>query len=590
MKVSMRWKLMGAFLLVVLLTGGALYGYLTPTLEHYLVSQTREGLLGEARLARMTAGKEIRELRKDAPGLAATISRETGARVTIISLQGEVMGDSDVKPGDLKDLENHRSRAEVQEALHSGQGSAIRYSATLRTPMLYVAYPFKSAGEEDGVIRLALPLAVLGNMQKDLHAMLGASLLLATLVSLILSYILANVTSRSLRTIAAGASLIGKGEFGQRIPVRSHDEMGELAKVMNDMAARIEDQLASISAERNRLGTILRGMGEGVMVANAAGVITLVNPAFLALFSLREEEVTGRPLIDISRHPVLHDAFRIVVETRNARFEEIDLTLHDEKIVLTHWVPLLEGEEIQGVVAVFHDISDLKRLEKVRRDFVANVSHELRTPATVIKGYAETLLGDLLRTDPDRATRFIEIIDNHAGRLANLIGDLLSLSELESGSLALEMRPQAIDGTVRHVCTLLEEKARAKSINIDLTGISGAPQVLADQGRIEQVLINLLDNAIKYTPERGTIAVAARDAGNMVAISITDSGIGIPPKDLPRIFERFYRVDAARSRDQGGTGLGLSIVKHIVQLHGGNVAVESVPGKGSTFSFTLKKA
>jgi two-component system phosphate regulon sensor histidine kinase PhoR len=420
--------------------------------------------------------------------------------------------------------------------------------------------------------------------------MLGISLLLATLVSLVLSYVLANVTSRSLRTIAANAALIGKGEPGRRIPVRSQDEAGKLAGVLNDMAARIEEQLADISAEKNRLGTILRGMGEGVMVANAGGVITLVNPAFLALFSLREEEVAGRPLIDISRHPALHDAFKAVVETRNARFEEIDLSLNGEKIVLTHWVPLLESGEIQGVVAVFHDISDLKRLEKVRRDFVANVSHELRTPATVIKGYAETLLGDLLTTDPKRALRFIEIIDNHAGRLANLIGDLLALSELESGSLTLEMRPQAIDGTVRHVCTLLEEKARVKGISIDLSGINGTPQVLADQGRIEQVLINLLDNALKYTPERGRITVAAHDAGNMLTIAVTDSGIGIPPKDLPRIFERFYRVDGARSRDQGGTGLGLSIVKHIVQLHGGNVAVDSTPGKGSTFSFTLKKA
>ena len=590
MKVTLRWKLMGAFLLVVLLMGGALYGFLAHTLEQYLIEQTREGLLGEARLARITAGRDIRSLRKDAPALAAVISRETGARVTLISLDGEVMGDSGVRPDELKELENHIGRPEVQEALKGGQGSAIRYSATLQTPMLYVAYPFSSAGGEKGIARLALPLSALGKMQKELHAILGVSLLLATLLSLILSYVLANVSSRSLRTIAANAAMIGKGEFGRRIPVRSQDEMGELAGVINDMAARIEGQLANISAEKNRLGTILCGMGEGVMVTDAEGIITLVNPAFLALFSLREEEVAGRPLIDISRHPALHSAFKIVVDTRNARFEEIDLTLHGEKIVLTHWVPLLEGGELQGVVAVFHDISDLKRLEKVRRDFVANVSHELRTPATVIKGYSETLLGDLLTTDPERATRFIEIIHNHAERLANLIGDLLGLSELESGNLVLEMRPQALDATVRHVCALLEGKARAKGITIDLSGINGVPQVLADQGRIEQVLINLLDNALKYTPEGGGIAVTARCAGNMVTISVSDSGIGIPPKDLPRIFERFYRVDTARSRDQGGTGLGLSIVKHIIQLHGGNVTVDSTPGKGSTFSFTLKKA
>lgn len=425
--------------------------------------------------------------------------------------------------------------------------------------------------------------------RSQLNTILGSSFAIATLVALVLSCLLSSSASRSLRAIAAAAGQIGMGEFNRKIPVRARDEVGELAEAMNDMGGRVERQLSTLASEKNRLDTILRGMGEGVIVTDAAGIITLVNPAFRALFAIMEE-VEGKPLIDFNRHPVLHDAYNLVVTTRSELLEEIVLALDVEKTILTHWVPLLSNGGIHGVVAVFHDISDLKRLEKIRRDFVANVSHELRTPVAVIKGYAEALLTGAPEMEPERIGRFIEIIHSHSERLANLIGDLLSLSALESGDLSLELVPLSIAGAARHASSLLEQKARNKEITISWNGVEGVPPVMIDNGRIEQVLINLLDNAIKYTPENGSITIGARDSGTMVTIAITDTGEGIPPNDLPRIFERFYRVDSARDRKQGGTGLGLSIVKHIVQLHGGTVAVESTPGKGSTFSFTLKKA
>lgn len=589
MKLEFRWKLLGSHLLAVLVMGGILYGILSHTMGKYLVEETRAGLLSEARLARLTAARQIGEMRRDAPAAAAAIARETRARVTFIAADGEVLGDSEVKTGELKELENHLHRPEVQQALHGGEGSSVRYSSTLRTPMLYVALPLAAAGGEGGVLRLALPLSALQQTRAALHVTLGISFAVALLVSLVLSYLLSSVTSRSLRTMARIAARIGKGEFGRRIPVTSGDEVGELAGVMNDMAVRIEGQLTALSAEKNRLDAILRGMGEGLMVTDADGVVTLVNPAFCTLFALREE-VEGKPLIAITRHPSLHGAFKAVLESRHERVEEITLPFRGETTLLTHWVPLLGDGEIRGVVAVFHDISDLKRLEAVRRDFVANVSHELRTPVTVIRGYAETLLGGALETDPARAGQFLEKIHRHAERLATLINDLLALSELESGATALRPEPLAVGDAVRHACVLLEEKARAKGITIERRALGEAPPVLADRGRLDQVLINLLDNAIKYTPENGTVTVSAAEADGMVEIAVTDTGIGIPAKDLPRIFERFYRVDAARSREQGGTGLGLAIVKHIVQLHGGTVSALSTPGKGSTFAFTLRKA
>jgi two-component system phosphate regulon sensor histidine kinase PhoR len=243
-----------------------------------------------------------------------------------------------------------------------------------------------------------------------------------------------------------------------------------------------------------------------------------------------------------------------------------------------------------GVVAVFHDISDIKRLEQVRKDFVANVSHELRTPVAVIKGYAETLSSDGQTMDPERVVHFSRIIHNHAERLAGLISDLLTLSQLESGKIEMEMTPITLKSSISRACSLLDQKAQEKEIELRQEVGNGETLVLADLGRLEQVIINLLDNAISYTPAHGTVTVSAVDLGSTVRIDVADTGIGIPAKDLPRKNERFYRVDAARSREIGGTGLGLSIVRHIVQAHGGVVSVQSVLGIGSTFSFSLKKA
>jgi two-component system phosphate regulon sensor histidine kinase PhoR len=329
-------------------------------------------------------------------------------------------------------------------------------------------------------------------------------------------------------------------------------------------------------------------MGEGLMVADREGVILLVNPAFRRLFAI-DEEVEGKPLSRISRHPALHQAFRAVREHRRELQEEMVIQVGGTKEVSTHWVPLPGEREPGGVVAVFHDISDLKRLERIRKDFVANVSHELRTPVTVIKGYAETLLEGVLTENDLRAARFVEIILNHSQRLTALINDLLSLSELESAAFALELEPVTLEGTLRRACTLLEPKAVAKGIALTLPG-QPLPTVLADQARLEQVLINLVDNGVKYTPAGGAVTIDVQDDGDHVRITVRDSGPGIPVDSIPRLFERFYRVDAGRSREEGGTGLGLAIVKHIVQLHGGTVtAGNNSPGPGACFSFTLTK-
>jgi len=585
--MQFRVKLMLSYLLLIMLIAGSFYLYVDHILENNLIKESRDTLTSQTHLVRMLVNDGANP---SAQKLADTIGSAVRERITIIARNGKVIGDSEVGAAGVPGMENHLDRPEVQQALKTGTGSSMRYSETLRMDMLYVAMPYGN-NRIDGFVRLAMPLSYIAAARSSLHGLLGGATLVTVLAALFLSYILSNLTSRPLRDMAAAAARIGRGEARSRITVTSRDEVGELAGVLNDMADRIDEQMQRISAEKQQLDTILRGMGEGVMVTTSDGTITLVNTAFRRLFAIGGE-VEGKNLIEISRHPDLLAAFNDLQAhqgeklVREITIQPGDTTLH------THWAPLNLNGGRQGVVAVFHDITGMKKAENMRRDFVANVSHELRTPVSVIKGYAETLLDGTMVAEPDRALRFVEIILSHSERLSTLINDILTLSKLESKDAALDLNPLDAAGTMAKTCMLLGENARKKGITLVCDTPQGLPRVVADQGRLEQVLMNLLDNAIKYTPEQGTVTLSAhQDATNgMVTITVADTGMGIPFKDMPRIFERFYRVDEARSREQGGTGLGLAIVKHIVQLHGGDVAVTSEPGKGSVFSFTLKVA
>jgi two-component system phosphate regulon sensor histidine kinase PhoR len=589
MKISFRNKLMLSYLALLLVMSVSVYVYLNHSLQKSIATSLQENLANEARLTGVMAAREPQRLEDEAPALAVEAGRALTARVTLINSQGVVTGDSEVTREKLGELENHLDRPEVKGALQNGQGSAIRYSATLRTDMLYVAVPLVVNGIKAGVVRLALPLTAVDKALTDMHLTLGIALLIALLLSLVFSDILARLTSRPLRQVATIAAGIGEGDFRLRLPAVWHDELGDLARIMNEMAARLDEQLTTLSSEKSRLDAILKGMGEGLMVTDANGAITLVNPAFCRLFSV-SEQVVGAPLSHISRHPALHHSYSQVRQSNSELLEEMTLQVAGEKVLLTHWVPLSAESGLGGIVAVFHDISDLKRLENIRKDFVANVSHELRTPVTVIKGYAEALLDGIITENPEQAAKFISIIQNHSDRLTALLTDLLSLSELESANFRLQLQQTPLEACLRRACSLLAEKTAAKSINMVLPS-KPLQAVIADQGRLEQVLVNLLDNAVKYTPAGGWIAVLVSDENENVRIAVQDSGFGVPPESIPRLFERFYRVDSGRSRDEGGTGLGLAIVKHIVQLHGGTVRAENNrDGHGATFSFTLKKA
>lgn len=588
MRISFRYKLMLSYLLLLLVMGGAAYFYLNKTLESSIVATLTEHQLSQTRLAALMLSRNSGNWRDMQP-LAVSLGETVTARVTIIAPDGMVAGDSEVKPAELGELENHLNRPEVQGALQNGTGTSVRYSATLRHEMLYTAAAIVSNGQTDGVVRLALPLSALTSLRSGLHNTLGTALLLSFLLSLLFSYILSRLTSRPLQQVASIAAEIGKGNFSRRLPTVWHDELGDLAGVMNDMAAKLNEQLSSLTAERNRLDAILSGMGEGLMVTDRDGTIVLVNPAFCRLFRVHDDLI-GSPLSSVSRHPALLESYNCVTVDGFALQNELSVRTPEEKFLLAHWVPLLNEKGMQGVVAVFHDVTELKRLENIRRDFVANVSHELRTPVTVIKGYAETLLDGLITSDPQKTTEFVRIILNHSERLTALLNDLLSLSEMESPDFSFQMTPISVESSLNKVCALLKGKADAKGVAVVTAGLSRIPAVLADQGRLEQVIVNLLDNAIKYSSAGGQISISAAEEGEFIRIAVADSGPGVPPTSIPRLFERFYRVDSGRSREEGGTGLGLAIVKHIVQLHGGTVRAENNEDRhGATFSFTLKK-
>jgi two-component system phosphate regulon sensor histidine kinase PhoR len=385
------------------------------------------------------------------------------------------------------------------------------------------------------------------------------------------------------------AKSIAMGNFSRKIRVHTKDEIEDLAHAFNNMAKQIRMRIEEVTANKLRLEAILHSMFDGVMVVDNRGMILMINNTLKRMLHI-EEPISGKKPIEVIRNVDIQNIVdMIIVQKKGLMSQELSLILPEEKILMIHATPVVREDETDGAVLVFHDITDLKHLEAVRRDFVANVSHELRTPLSTIKGYAETLLDGAIN-DPENAHEFVKIMYDDANRLALLVNDLLDLSKIESGKFTLNIEPLSLKPLVENVLSGLQKNADQKEIDVSVHIDDSLSKVKADDSRIAQVLLNLIDNAIKYTPEGGAVRIEAIEKHDCVMVDISDTGIGIPEKDLPRIFERFYRVDKGRSRKMGGTGLGLSIVKHIVQSHGGTVFVESTVGKGSTFSFTIPKA
>jgi len=524
-----------------------------------------------------------------ADAAADRLGAELGVRVTIVSADGVVVGDSDLDAEGLARAENHAGRDEVRKALAGGTGHDVRRSATLGREMLYAARPIDPAHPERGVIRLALPLTAVGRAQARVGTLVAGATVLAVLIAGVAGWMAARRPARRLQEMSAAAADIAAGRMGARAhPGSGDDEISDLGRSLNRMAGQLEDRLALLGRERNQLHALVEGMVEGVLLLDADGRIVLANAAFARMFRV-QGPLAGRTPLESARVPALREAIDAALVADEPVERDLTLRADPPRAIRANLAAIQEAGGVVGAVAVFHDVTDLRRLEQVRREFVANVSHELRTPLTAIKGYAETLLdGGLM--DPVRSAEFVAVIARHTERLGVLIEDLLDLAAVEQGEARVELGSVRLGEVVWQAESVVRAAAAEKGLAVQVDLPPTLPQVRADRDRLAQVLINLLDNAVKFTPPGGRVGVAAGSSDGLVTIAVSDTGVGIPPADLPRIFERFYRVDRSRDRREGGTGLGLAIAKHLTTAMGGQIEVTSRPGAGSTFRVTLRAA
>ncbi len=552
----------------------------------------RENLAALTEMARLLAAELASVSLEDeaaVDALCKRLGRAGGTRFTVVLASGRVIGDSVEEPAAMDD---HAGRPELRAAFAGGVGDSVRYSHTVQADMMYVAVPVPAGGRAAAAARAARPLARLREslrlVQNAVLVTGGAVALLAALGCLVAARRLA----RPVEDLRRGAERLACGDLSHRLREPAITELAELARCMNRMAEDLAGRMESLTRQRNEIEAVLSSMAEGVVAVDRKERVIMANRSAAALLELPAAEVQGRPIQELVRNPALG---QILEQTlRQAGPVEGEMVLYGkagERRLRVRAAGLGDGTgPADGVVLVLEDVTRLHRLEQVRRDFVANVSHELRTPITSLKGFVETLLDGALH-EPENAEKFLRIIQKQADRLDAIVADLLVLARVEQaqegrGEVKPEIRTVPLAEVLQSAVSLCQPKAARRQIQVALSCQEGL-RVDADARLLEQAVVNLLDNAINYSEPGRPVEVVGRREGGEILIDVRDQGCGIAPNHLPRIFERFYRVDKSRSREAGGTGLGLSIVKHILNLHGGSVTVASEVGKGSVFTLHL---
>ena len=522
--------------------------------------------------------------RTASPSLGEWVARmaASGVRVTVITAEGLVLEDSQSDP---QTMENHAGRPEIRDALANGVGQSIRHSVTINRDLQYCAVRFSVPGGPPVVLRFAMPLRTVDDEVWAFRRRLWLASLLVLLVAGAVSLFLSRSFSARVDRLTQFSRRVAEGDFRPIFADPRGDALENLATSLNESAAKLDLTIRTLKDERNLSAAILGSMVEGVAVVDGTDRLLFSNPAFAEILGLDMAPKIGSTLVESVRQAELIEAVRKVRGGQAAVHSEIVTgTLRQRFFAVT--VASVRAMEAAGAVIVLHDITDLRKLERVRRDFVANVSHEFKTPLTAIQGFAETLLAGAM-DDPQNRLRFLQIILEHSRRLARLTDDLLELSKMDADRLDLEVDRLSVSQFVQSCLETTQRPTAEKNLRVSANLQGSLPDIAADRRRLSEVLQNLLDNAIQYTPAGGQIVVSASSDGDEVTFTVSDTGIGIPRTDQPRIFERFYRVDVARSREVGGTGLGLSIAKHLVEAHGGRIWVESEVGQGSKFHFTV---
>jgi len=537
--------------------------------------------VSQARLLELLDRRANVELRAVCADLASSVS----LRITVILPSGQVVADTSENP---QQMDNHANRPEVQAALGGEIGRSTRFSRTVGERLTYVAVPLQQDGRVGGVVRTSFPVQSLSATLRPVYVRIAVVGLGAIVLAGAVSLLVARRITQPLEALRRGAERFARGELKHRLPTSGAQEIRMLAQSLNHMAAELDQRLETIVRQENEHQAVLASMVEGVLAVDPEGVVLSLNEAGAAMLGVDAQQARGRIVHEAIRHAGLLTFVEKALASPEPVEQDLEATGPEKHWLHVHGTVLHDGQQRKiGVLIVLHDVTRLRHLEKIRRDFVANVSHELKTPITSIKGFVETLLYEQLE-DKDNSLRFLGIILRQVNRLDAIIGDLLMLSRLERGSeeQTIELQREPLADVLRAAVEMCEKKAEDKSMRLDLECPADL-QAGINAPLLEQAVTNLIDNAIKYSEAGAAVRIAAAREGNAIMIRVQDQGCGIEAVHLPRLFERFYRVDRARSRELGGTGLGLAIVKHIVAAHRGTIRVESTVGRGSTFFISL---
>ena len=587
--MKLRLKLIISYVLVVLVSFGFVAFYLSKNLEDHSLGELKSSLINQAYLISAELNtSDLKAAEFDSlEAKAKEISERIRCRITIINNQGVVLADSNKSEEDIPGMDNHAGRPEIKQALEGKTGIETRYSATLKIDMLYVALPIKDKNSIVGAVRVSLPVSSVREALFTIRKTVFIGFVFALALAFVLASILSRQIIKPIHKIIRASRRFSKGDFSRKIFQDSEDEIGELSLTLNKMAQQIQEKISQIETQNQKMTAIFSNMAEAVLVIDKTLHVVSINPAGEKIFGVKKNIVENKLFLEaIPNNDILEVVNKALNEGKPIS-QEMNLVWPLQRVFQINASAIFESDVTSGCLLVIRDITEIRRLETMRRDFVANVSHELKTPLTSIKGFIETLMEGAV-DDKENRMNFLRIIHEHSERLNSLINDLLDLSYLESKQAGLNKEELDLGKLIATVISGF--KAQAKQKDVEITSrIADRTIIEADKDKIEQVFINLIDNAIKFNKKGGTIGIYSEDLGDKIKIIVEDSGIGIPAKDIGRIFERFYRVDKARSRQMGGTGLGLSIVKHIIELHGGSVGIDSTEGLGSRFWLILPR-
>jgi len=576
---SIQWRITISFVLLILISMSILGFYLSNSTRNSQLDNLRSQLENEARITAEASLPSFlsQDKQEILDSLAKRLGEQTDTRVTIISVDGTVLGDSEEDPATM---ENHASRPEIRDALRTGLGESTRYSTTVSQKMMYIAVPISYQGEVLGTARVSLPLTIVENLVHRVTMSIITATSVATLLVILAAWIIARITTRPIRKLTIASERIASGELEQKITIETKDEVGELAQAFNDMSLKLKEVVETISGERTRLATILDNMADGVIMTDSEGNILLANNAAAKLFNIKN--TTEKPLIEVVRDHEMDEVLKLCLQTAKTQSVQYESGT-SKRYIRAIAIPISHGE-MSGVLLLFQDLTELRNLQTTRRELIGNISHEFRTPLAGIKAMVETLRDGAV-DDQEAARDFLARIDDEVERLTQIVVELTELSRIETGEAELRLEPVNLNSLVEEVITQLSPQIERQQLTAEKKTDTNLPSVQADKRRIRQTIVNLIHNAIKFTNPGGKIMVTTRIHNGSVTVDISDTGIGIAKRDLPHVFERFYKGD--RDRSGGGTGMGLAIAKHVIEAHGGSTWVQSEEGKGSTFSFSL---